>query len=372
MVTRITGPRTWKMGVDLQNNSRDARRWIDNGPMPMLNSTLWPGVDIDQTGVFGEMEHGLAGGYNLIAGIRYDHVTSDAQQADLDPAGMPMSPNMLYSLYYDGAEARQRTDHNWGGLLRLEHTSDDGELGWYAGLAQSVRTPDATERFMAANGRTPSGRWVGNPDLEPEQHRQLEVGAIAKLGALEADLSLYYNDVANFVLRDRALLPGNNATIYRNVDATLMGGEARFTLAIDPHWTAQFGAAYVHANNDTDDRALAQIQPLEGFARLDWRNAQWEATANLQAQATQSRVDLDSSTGILGQGLDVRETPGWGVLNLSARYRFTDQWTAEIGIDNAFDKAYSQHLNRANAFNPEQFQVNEPGRSVWIGVRGVL
>lgn len=372
VVTRITGPRTWKMGVDLQNNSRDARRWIDNGPMPMLNSTLWPGVDIDQTGVFGEMEHGLAGGYNLIAGIRYDHVTSDAQQADLDPAGMPMSPNMLYALYYDGAEARRRTDHNWGGLLRLEHTSDDGELGWYAGLAQSIRTPDATERFIAANGRTPSGRWVGNPDLEPEQHRQLEVGAIAKLGALEADLSLYYNDVADFVLRDRALLPGNNATIYRNVDATLMGGEARFTWAIDPHWTAQFGAAYVHANNDTDDRALAQIQPLEGFARLDWRNAQWEATANLQAQATQSRVDLDSSTGIPGQGLDVRETPGWGVLNLSARYRFTDQWTAEIGIDNAFDKAYSQHLNRANAFNPEQFQVNEPGRSVWIGVRGVL
>jgi iron complex outermembrane receptor protein len=235
-----------------------------------------------------------------------------------------------------------------------------------------MRTPDATERYIASNGRTPSGRWVGNPNLEPEQHRQFEVGAIAQMGAWQADLSLYYNDVQDFVLRDRALLADNNATIYRNVNATLMGGEARFTWTIDRNWTAQFGAAYVHAENDTDNRALAQIQPLEGFARLDWRNADWEATANLQAQATQWRVDLDSSTGIAGQGLDVRETPGWGVLNLSARYRFMDGWTAEVGIDNALDKAYSQHLNRANAFNPEQFQVNEPGRAVWIGVRGML
>lgn len=372
VATQITGARTWKYGIDVQNNARSARRWVDNGPVPVLNSTLWPDVNIDQTGLFGEMKHALSGGYELIAGIRYDHVVSDAEQSGLDPQGMPLSPDTLYAMYYDGATARERTDHNWGGLLRLEHTASDGQLGWYAGLAQSMRTPDATERYIASNGMTPSSRWVGNPDLEPEQHRQFEVGGIAQLGAVEADLSLYYNDVDDFVLRDRSVMLGNNATIYRNIEATLFGGEARFTWAIDRHWTAQFGAAYVHAENTTDDRAIAQIQPLEGFARVDWRNARWEATANLQAQATQTRVDLDSSSGIAGQGLDVRETPGWGVLNLSARYRIADNWTAELGIDNAFDKAYSQHLNRANAFDPEQFQVNEPGRSVWIGIRGTL
>ena len=41
-------------------------------------------------------------------------------------------------------------------------------------------------------------------------------------------------------------------------------------------------------------------------------------------------------------------------------------WVAlDAGIDNLFDKAYANHLNRANAFDPVQVQVNEPGRSFW-------
>jgi iron complex outermembrane receptor protein len=260
-------------------------------------------------------------------------------------------------------------DHNWGGLLRLEHTSDDGLFGWYAGIAQSVRNPDATERFIGSNGMTPSMRWVGNPNLAPEQHRQLEWGATRQWGALSLDVSLYHNQVDDFVLRDRALLPGNNANIYRNIEARLTGGEVQWTWTIDPFWSAQLGAAYTRAHNQTDDRPIAQIQPLEAFARVNWRRADWEVSASLQSQARQTRVDLDSSTGIPGQGLDVRQTPGWAVLNVTMSHQLSARWLLQAGVDNALNKDYSQHLNRANAFDPTQFQVDEPGRSLWLGLR---
>lgn len=50
-----------------------------------------------------------------------------------------------------------------------------------------MRTADATERFMAANGSVSADdpsqhmntRWVGNPGIDPEQHHQLELGAQA-------------------------------------------------------------------------------------------------------------------------------------------------------------------------------------------------
>ena len=46
----------------------------------------------------------------------------------------------------------------------------------YAGLSRTVRTADATERFIASNASTPNDRWVGNPLIDPEKHHQLELG----------------------------------------------------------------------------------------------------------------------------------------------------------------------------------------------------
>ena len=40
----------------------------------------------------------------------------------------------------------------------------------------------------------------------------------------------------------------------------------------------------------------------------------------------------------------------------------------KLGITNLFDATYAYHLNRSNAFDPVQVQVNEPGRSYYVRV----
>ena len=42
------------------------------------------------------------------------------------------------------------------------------------------------------------------------------------------------------------------------------------------------------------------------------------------------------------------------------------------GVDNVFDRACADHLNRGNLFDPEPVRINEPGRTFWIrlGWRG--
>ena len=353
----------WKLGIDFQNNDRDAVRINDFNST--LNSVLWPGVSIDQTGIFGELIHPMGDADRVIAGLRYDHVSADASKADIDPPGMPMSPNGLYAIYYGGAQAEKRSEDNWGGLLRWEHDLANGLGTTYAGLSRTVRTADATERFIASNASTPSARWVGNPFIDPEKHHQLEVGVQLQQAAWDLEASIYYNDVSDYILRDRFHQAGNNATIYRNISATLIGGEVTAGYRWSPKWRTSLGLAYVYAENDTDGGPIAQIPPLEGIATLDYTADKWEAGARLRAAAKQTRVDDDPLTG---SGLDSGETPAWAVLDLYGRYRISDQVSLDLGIDNLFDKEYAQHLNRSSAFDPTQVQVNEPGISAWIKI----
>jgi iron complex outermembrane receptor protein len=104
LITEVdSGIGEWKVGVDFQNNDRDATRTNDaNG---MLNSILWPGASIDQQGAFAELTHDLDKVNRVIVGARYDHVTSDASKADVVPNMPPLSPNALYAIYYNGAQA---------------------------------------------------------------------------------------------------------------------------------------------------------------------------------------------------------------------------------------------------------------------------
>ena len=355
----------WSVGADLQHNRRDAERFNDGGAAPVLNSVLWPDVTIAQLGVFAELTHDLDADNRVLGGLRVDRVSSDARRADVDPPMMPMSPDQLYARYYDGARARRVVDLNVGALLRYEHVLPGGGL-LFAGLSRSVRSPDATERYIAANGMTPDARWVGNPDLAPEKHHQVELGMQFAGERWEAGATVYYSHVSDFVLRDRYPVAGDNATIYRNVDATLAGGEASLAYRWGSGWQAGLTLAHVRAHNRSDGRPIAQTPPFEAQLRVDYRAARWEAGARMRAAATQDRVDLTSSSDIDGQGLDARKTPGWQVVDVQARVALGDGLSLTAGIDNLFDRTYAQHLNLASAFDPAQIQVNEPGRTGWV------
>lgn len=354
----------WKVGVDIQNNDREADRFNDT--LGVLQSVMWPGVEIDQKGIFAELTHSLHSSNRLIAGLRYDQVQASASRAGVAAAG-GISPNNLYTAYY-GTTARDKEENNVGGLLRFEHDLKGGQGTLYAGISRAMRTADATERYMASNG-LPNMRWVGNPDIDPERHHQAEVGLLWKDQGWQAEVSAFYNDVADYILRDRAhagagpALGADNSTIYRNVDATLFGGEVSLNKRIDSNWNLGLGMAYVHAQNDTDDRAIAQTPPLEGVFSMDYTRSVWSAGARVRAAAEQDRVDINPATG---SGLDARKTPAWAVLDLHGGYEISDSVSVSLGIDNLFDEEYAQHLNQANSFDPTQVQVNEPGRSAWL------
>ncbi|TNF95155.1 MAG: TonB-dependent copper receptor [Gammaproteobacteria bacterium] len=365
----------WTVGFEDQNSDRDALRFAGPLPVTMTQSYMWPDVGISQTGVFAEGEWELSDVSLLKAGLRYDHVRADADKADvvmnMGPGGITTA-NGLYQHYY-GVTADKETEDNVGGLLRYERDFDGGT--WFAGLSRTVRTADATERFMAANAGPMMGdfrmRWVGDPDIDPEKHHQAEIGAAWNGNGWNTGVVAWADWVDDYILRDRAhgqagILRSDNASIYRNVDARLAGFEVEGDWRPAKNWKVAANAAYVRAKNTDEDRDIAQTPPLELTASVDYEQSNWSAGAVLRAAAKQTKAETDLT---VDSGLDVDETSGWAVLDLHGTYRFNKLSALDFGIDNLFDKTYAYHLNRGNDFDPTSVQVNEPGRNAWVKVK---
>ncbi len=353
----------WTLGIDSQHNNRDANRY--GGATRMLQSIMWPDVDLTQTGVFGEMEMPIGEMDLFKMGLRYDRVTSEAARANQTTT--MGTPNALYSKYY-GKTAEEVDENNVGGFLRYEKGFSKGFT--FFSLSRSVRTADATERYLASNNSTTKKRWIGNPDLAPEQHHQVEIGFSLQPGDWHLNTSAYYNQVTDYILRDRAhaqsgILQNDNASIYRNVDAQLYGLEWEIQGEWDKRKTGSLAVAYVHATNTSDDRPIAQTPPLNVTTTMDYKYANAHLGGNLRVFAQQTRVDDNPNTG---SGLDAQQTHGFAVLDLYSAIEFHKLFTLRFGVNNVFNRTYAYHVNRANfdPFNPDAIQVNEPGRAWWL------
>ncbi|MCU7918202.1 MAG: TonB-dependent receptor [Candidatus Thiodiazotropha sp. (ex Epidulcina cf. delphinae)] len=76
-------------------------------------------------------------------------------------------------------------------------------------FSRSLRTADATERYLASFSRNMmtgmDASWVGNPELEPERHYQFEIGYQWQGAGWNSDVTAYYG--AGLIQRCLGLYP---------------------------------------------------------------------------------------------------------------------------------------------------------------------
>ncbi len=337
-----------KWGFDYQENVRNASAYIGGTSMMAgrITGIQWPDVSIAQTGMFAELEHYLGQADLLKAGLRYDYVDVEASRTDEAFTGGMLAGTTPNDLYGDNAD--DATDeHNVGGFLSWTHRLN-AQYKIETTLSRSVRTADATERYMATSS------WIGNPSLDPEKHHQLELVLASETQLLSWSLAGYYNRVDDFILRS------NNR--YSNIDAALYGIDFELAWQLSPNLQLRNGISWIKGDNLDQDTDLSQIPPLTATLALDYRQADWRLGAEWEVATAQRDVCLSGSSCA---GLDYRATPGYGVVNLNGGYDLTPAVTLSAGIDNLFDKSYAYHLNREDALG-NLAAVNEPGRTGWV------
>lgn len=349
----------WKVGVDMQKNERDAELQDGSGAVLRL---LWPDAEIDQQGLFIEGKKAFGTDDVIKAGLRYDHITAEANRRDEVNAGF--SPQQIWAIA--GAPAgsgEEKTENNVGGFASWTHRLSD-QYTLDTVLSRSVRTADATERYIAR--MTMVSDWIGNPELDPEKHHQLEVTLRSKKGNTSWNATAWYNRVEDYILRETVAAGMKERDIYRNVSAELYGTEFEVTHKLNDTWSLGSALVWTVGNNLDDDTSLSRISPLELTTSLDYAQEKLKAGIVLHLVDQQNDICLSGSANCGGQ--DVRETPGYGVVDAHMEYAFESGVTLLAGVDNLFDKAYTLHESRDDTVNPEPFQVAEPGRSVWLRV----
>ncbi len=317
-------------GLDMQ---ADTHRGKNEG-------TWFQDAHFANQGMFGELTWFAGGQSRYIGGARLDHRRAE-------------------KFAHGGSHTRSAVTP--AGFIRYEQRPATLPFMFYAGLGYTERVPDYWELFSPSYG--PGG---GNPftTLKSEKTRQIDVGAHYDGENFNGWLSAYIGRVDDFIL-----IKYDPQNAYRsqadNINAVIMGGELGLEFPLSEHWKTDAALAYSWGKNSRDGRPLPQMPPLEARIGLVYERARWSTTGLWRVVSSQHRVALNEGSVV---GKDYGASAGFGVLSANVAFKLTKQAKLSGGIDNIFNKRYSEHLNLAgnSGFGYAANEpVNEPGRTVW-------
>lgn len=363
---KLSSSTSVEYGLNIQNVNRKAEL-VRVMPLPQTNMSFnWPNVSTDRIGVFAEALHKLTNESRVKAGVRVDKVTAEADLLNAKANPMAITPAQMYDRVYGYKGDGKANEDHWSALARYELDLAK-DLTWFTGVSRTMRTADETERFFAngasvnATGsfNTPGSAWVGNPNLNPEKHVQIDTGLSKQTEHYGWRATVFYDAVQDYILRDQRMVTNGKITTYRNVNATLYGAQVEGYTGFA--WNTQLagGLNYVSSHNDSDNRNIAQTPPLSGYVALNKQAGDLGLGARFRFQDKQSAIDTLS-------GLDTQKTPAWSVLDLYGSYRINKTVKVMAGVDNVFDHAYFQHVGRTDSLTGNTINLYEPGRSAWV------
>ncbi|MGL5729388.1 MAG: TonB-dependent copper receptor, partial [Plesiomonas sp.] len=235
------------LGVDYMASEHDGRSIAagDNGLDDLLQKPFKEDMRYYNYGVFAESVYRIDNS-SLHGGLRYDQWNTE----------------LLI------AQQGERDDSLFSGYLRYEYVIDGHQ--YYAGVGTAKRMPDYWEFMKSSVGNSAQRAF----ELAPETTNQLDIGWIYQ-GPIETSVSLFYGQIDDYILIDAT----GPASVARNIDATLYGGEASVDYALNEQWSAQLTLSYTRGENDTDNVALGQISPLEARLTVNYQWQNWTMAA---------------------------------------------------------------------------------------------
>ena len=320
-------------GADWAENRHRAGQLMGTAAFGYRDVPREDNAEFTDAGLFLELERPLGERNRVYAGFRADHRESKALDED-DFGGVPRGTT--------------RTTSQQSAFLRFSHELAEQPLTLYAGLGRAERAPDFWEMRRVFR-------------LDTETLTQLDVGASLRTRRVAANLALFAGEIDDYILIVR---PGLEAVEARNVDVTTWGAEADLTVQLGDSLSMTATGAWVRSENDTDDVPLAQTPPLAGTLSIDHDTGRMFTGLLFRAVARQDRIHPGYGTIY---SLDTDETPGFATWSIYGGWRAGKTFTATAGVDNLFDRSYSEHIQRGSAdLGASMRRIFEPGMTLWL------
>lgn len=346
-------PLTWVVGADLHRQSDERRRYLVAFNGDVTAQTQEETQNATTAAVFAQGDLALTDRFNVSVGTRFDRLRLSVDDDKLD----------------DGDDSGSRTYDEFSGFAGLSYRLAPRQQ-LYATIGTAFESPTFTE---FAN---PDGSGGFNPDIEPQQALNREVGVRGSFGQ-----GLSY-DMALFSIRvDDEILPYeiDNRTFYENAGRTERNG-IELGLGWDISYAWRITSALTLADyrlrdftdeqgNDADGNRLPGLPREQWVTEVEWRGGgqrfaalEWQYVGDLYAEnSNQTNV---SDYWLLGIRAGDSVRIGRQSLNVYG------------GVRNLLDEDYFSNIRiNANADRPVEergYFEPAPGRTFYAGLEWVF
>lgn len=226
------------------------------------------------------------------------------------------------------------------GIAAVDKRSETGVVTPYLGVVYDLSEHWSAYASYTSIFKAQSQRQADGTYLDPVEGKSYEIGLKGEFyaGRLNTSAALFKVQQDNFAVADGALRDPDGNQAYRAADGTESKGvELEISGELAPGWQIGSGYSYAPAKG-RDDRLLTPYVPKSTFKlfstyQLDGR---WEALTlggNLRWQsATYARA--------IGPNGEDFVQDDYALVDLLARYQFTDALSASLNLNNLFDKTY--------------------------------
>jgi iron complex outermembrane receptor protein len=258
------------------------------------------------------------------------------------------------------------------------------------GLARGARAPDMQERYIKflATGFDKYD-YLGNPDLKPEINYQADLMFDYSLQNTRLYVNLFRSDVQDFITG--TLVPPSVARPvsmgapgvkqFNNTDRAIFYGiEAGATTKPLENMVLALSAGYTYAyfpeiekiileNNQATGTVILKNDPIPEIPPFE---AKLKATYQLFSKRLKPGIEIRAVAGqsSLSDASYEESTPGYVLTNISFDYKPFTFATLTAGVNNLFNLAYYDHLNRKLVGTSGK--LYEPGRTFFINLKIVI
>lgn len=332
----------------------------NNFPVPHSNSA--------DVGLFADYTESVNQAFTVSFGTRLDFIRTRSSEY---VAGVPglISDELLADL--------DQTFTLWGGYVLAEYECDE-HLIVDAGLGMARRPPSLVEMYSnsAFIGTLQRGLTylLGDPELDAETLRQVDIGCRWEYGAFRGRTSAYYAWVDDYITYDLTSSdPGGLAGLALvNTDlAILTGIEMAAEYQVAPAW-GLFSKMFFTEGRDLGRNKPARTfgyprsgiagrasEPLPGIAPLEAQlGIRWMDPTPSGRWSVELLARVVDNQDRIAASLEEIATPGFTTWNVHSFCQVTDRVMLVAGVRNFTDKFYREHLDYLSGLGVYQKGTN--------------